>query len=144
MSSRTVLLVSFLCLAPLGTRQSQETSMPEHVISRILDRGLLDGHDTKVVGGIGDAAAVIGTKVVGGRSLSPAQIDLVLIVLNMVLNMAFADVTPGPEKQPRTTLFVLRQLELSTNDAQLRARIAQTRKYVGEEFSKSTKPLPQI
>ena len=137
MWSRRILLVSFLCFAPL-TGQSQETTTPEHVIGRILDRGLLDGHDNKVVGGIGDAAAVIVTKVVGGRSLSPAQIDLVLIVLNM----AFADVTPGPEAEPRTTLFVLRQLELSTNDVQLRGKIAQTRKYAEEEFSKSKKPSP--
>jgi len=109
------------------------------VIGRILDRGLLEGQDSKVLGGTGDAAAVIVTKLLGGRSLSPAQIDLVLIVLNM----SFTEVAPSPEAEPRTALFVLRDLDLSTSDAQLRGRIAQTRKYVEEEFSKSTKPLPQ-
>jgi hypothetical protein len=47
---------------------------------------------------------------------------------------------PGPDAEPKTALFVLRQQELSTNDAQLRGRIAQTKKYIEDEFSKSTKP----
>lgn len=133
-----ILVVFFsLLLAPLAT--AQETTTPEHVIGRILDRGLLDGHDSKVIGGTGDAAAVIVTKLVGGRSLSPAQIDLVLLVLNM----SFTEVPPGADAEPRTALFVLRELELVTNDAQLRGRIAQTRKYIQEEFSKSTKPSMQ-
>jgi hypothetical protein len=80
------------------------------------------------------------TKVVSGRSLSLDQIDRVLIVLNM----AFGGVTSGPDAEPKTARFVLRELDLSTNDAQLQGRIAQTRKYVEEEFSKSTKPFPQI
>lgn len=134
-----ILVVFSLILASLAPGQSQETTTPEHVIGRILDRGLTEGQDSKVLGGTGDAAAVIVTKLVGGKSLSPAQIDLVLIVLNM----SFTEVAPGPEAEPRTALFVLRELDLSTNDTQLRGRIAQTRKYVQEEFSKSTKPLSQ-
>jgi hypothetical protein len=137
--SRTILLVSFLCLAPLATGQPQETYTPEDVIRRMLYQGITEGHDVGVVGGTGDAAAVIITKVVGGRSLSPSQIDVVLAVLNM----AFGDVTPGPDAEPRTALFVLHQLDLSTNDAQLRGRVAQTRKYIADEFSKSTKPRNQ-
>ena len=136
MWSRTILVVSFLCLAPLATGQSQGTVTPEDVIRRMLYQGITEGHDDGVVGGTGDAAAVIITKVVGGRTLSPSQIDVALAVLNM----AFGDVRPGPDAEPKTALFVLRQLELSTNDAQLRGRIAQTRKYIADQFSKSTKP----
>jgi len=105
----------------------------------MLYQGITEGHDDGVVGGTGDAAAVIITKVVGGRSLSPSQIDVVVAVLNM----AFGDVAPGPDAEPRTALFVLRQLDLSTNDSQLRGRVAKTRKYIADEFSKSTKPLTQ-
>ena len=100
---------------------------------------MLDGHDNKVIGGTGDVAAISITKVVGGRILSPDQIDRVLIILTI----AFGGVTSGPDAEPSTALFVLRELELSTNDAQLQVKIAKTRKYVEEEFSKSTKPLPQ-
>lgn len=139
MWSRTILLVSLLCLAPLATTQPQKLYTPEDVIRRMLYQGITEGHDVGVVGGIGDAAAVIVTKVVGDRSLSPSQIDVVLAVLNM----AFGDVTPGPDAEPRTALFVLRQLDLSTNDVQLRGRVAKTRKYIADEFSKSTKPLTQ-
>ena len=60
----------------------------------------------------------------------------------IVLNMAFGSVTPGPDAEPKTALFVFRELELSTNDAQLQGKIAQSRKYAEEEFAKSTKPLP--
>ena len=105
----------------------------------MLYQGITEGHDVGIVGGIGDSAAVIVTKVVGGKSLSPSQIDLVLAVLYM----AFGDVKPGPDAEPRTALFVLHQLDLSTNDAQLRARVAQTRKYIVDEFSKSQKSITQ-
>jgi len=118
--SRTILLASFLCLAPLSTGQPQGTYTPEDVIRRMLYQGITDGHDAGAVGGTGDAAAVAITKVVGGGSLSPSQIDIVLAVLNM----AFGDEIPGADAEPRTALFVLRQLDLSTNDAQLRGRIA--------------------
>jgi hypothetical protein len=138
--TRRLLLATFLFLAVSVPSRSQKTSTPEETISRIIDLGMLDGHDNKVIGGTGDAAAVTITKVVSGRSLSPDRIDRILIVLNM----PFGGVMSGPDAEPKTALFVLRELDLSTNDAQLQGRIAQTRKYVEEEFSKSTKPLPQI
>ena len=139
MWTRRVLLAACFFLAVSAPSRSQKSSTPEEIISRIIDAGFLEGYYDKVIGGSGDAAAVTVTKVVRGRSLSPDQIDRVLIVLNM----AFGSVTPGADAEPKTALFVLRELDLSTSDAQLRGRIAQTRKYVQEEFSKSTKPLPQ-
>jgi hypothetical protein len=138
--TRRLLLATFFFLAVSVPTRPQKTSTPEETISRIIDLGVLEGHDNKVIGGTGDAAAVTITKVVSGRSLSPNQIDRVLIALNM----AFGGVTSGPDAEPKTALFVLLALDLSTNDAQLHGRIAKTRKYVEEEFSKSLKLLPQI
>lgn len=140
MWTRRLLLATFFFLAVSVPTRPQKTSTPEETISRIIDLGVLEGHDNKVIGGTGDAAAVTITKVVSGICLSPDQIDRVLIVLNM----AFGGVTSGPDAEPKTALFVLLALDLSTNDAQLHGRIAKTRKYVEEEFSKSLKPLPQI
>src|ERR1700730_17836489 len=57
----------------LAASRPQQTN-PEEIISRIIDKGMLDGHDNKMVGGIGDAAAAIVTKVVRGRSLSSDEI----------------------------------------------------------------------
>ena len=128
-----LLVGACLFLAPSLAGQSQQATASEEAIRTIIDSGLFEGHASKVLGGIGDAAAVTVTKVVGGRNLTASQIDSVLVVLHT----AFGEVKPGPEAEPRTALFVLRELGLSTSDAQLRAKIEETRKYVQEEYSKS-------
>jgi hypothetical protein len=120
--TRRLLLATFCFLAVSVPSRPQKTSTPEETIGRIIDLGMLDGHDNKVIAGTGDAAAVTITKVVSGRSLSPDQIDRVLIVLSM----AFGGVTSGPDAEPKTALFVLLELDLSTNDAQSQRRIAET------------------
>jgi hypothetical protein len=130
------LLAALLFLATSMASQPQKAETPEEMISRIIYMGYLEGHYDKVIRGSGDAAAVSVTKIVRERNLSPDEIDRVLVVLNM----AFGSEPNGPDAEPKTALFVLRELDLSTNDAQLRARIAQTRKYVQDEFAKSTKP----
>jgi hypothetical protein len=99
------------------------------VIARIIDSGLFEGHDQKVIGWLGDAAAVIVTKHLSQRHLSQTDIDGTLIVLTG----AFADpsfVRNEADREPRTTLLVLRYLELSTHDSKLKARIADTKKYI--------------
>jgi hypothetical protein len=126
-------LAAFLLSASWTSSFAQTVNTPEDVIRRIVDQGFLDGHDNKLIGGTGDAAAVILTKILRGRVATPDQLDRILIVLNM----AFGGETSGPDAEPKTALFVLRELELSTSAAQLRGRIGQTRKYVEEEFSKS-------
>ena len=136
MRTHGALLAGSLLLALSTPVQAQKNVDSEETINRIITSGLLEGHDSKVVAGTGDGAAVTVTKIVRGRNLSPNEIDRVLLVLKM----AFGSVAPGPQAEPRTALFVMRALELSTNDALLRDRIAQTRKYVEEEFSKSKNP----
>jgi hypothetical protein len=37
----------------------QKNMTPEEAIRRIINSGLLEGHDQKIIGGMGDAAAVI-------------------------------------------------------------------------------------
>ncbi len=136
MRIRIVLLAALVCLARPTPIASQQTATLEDIIRRNIDRGWFEGHDTKVIAGTGDAAAVVITKILAGRDLTAQQIDNTLAVLND----AFGGVESGPDAEPRTALFVLRALDLSTNDPQLRGRIAQTRKYIQDEFSKSTQP----
>ena len=95
MWTRRPLLATFFFLAVSVPSRPQKTSTPEETISRIIDLGMLDGHDNKVIGGTGDAAAVTITKVVSGRSLSPDQIDRVLMVLNMPLGALRTVQTPN-------------------------------------------------
>jgi hypothetical protein len=138
---RIVVLSGLVCLTRLSPTASQQINNPEKAIANMIDSGIFDGHDQKLIAGTGDAAAIVVTKILGGRDLTTRQIDNTLAVLNM----AFGGETSGPDAEPRTALFVLRDLELSTSDAQLRGKIAQTRKYIQDEFSKSTKnPSPQI
>ncbi len=99
------------------------------------------GHDSKVLGGMGDAAAVTVTKVVAGRKLTTSEMDMVLIVLDG----AFGDprgVQVGSDREPRTALFVLEYLDCSTKDPALKRRIADARKYVQDHYAKSIKEEP--
>ncbi len=78
---------------------------------------------------MGDAAAVVVTKHLAGRKLSEAEIDGALVVLTG----AFADPTfvkDEADRQRRTTLLLLRYFDLSTDDAKLKARIAEAKKYI--------------
>jgi hypothetical protein len=104
----------------------QIAASPEEAITRIINSGLLEGHDQKVIGGMGDAAAVIVTKVVGDKKLTTSQVDSVLIILNS----AFGAVEASAEREPKTALFVLRCLESTTQDRGLLQRIDKTRKYI--------------
>jgi hypothetical protein len=122
-----------MCLALCASVRCQQTATPEEAIGRIINSGLLEGHDQKAIGGIGDAAAVLVTKVIGGSELSPRQIENILVVLNL----AFGGVGTDVDREPRTALFVLRHLELSTSDSQLKSKIARTRNYIQEEVDKS-------
>ena len=115
----TSFLVSALCWG-------QAVTSPEEVITRIINSGLLEGHDQKAIGGMGDAAAVVVTKVVRDRELTASQVDSILIILNS----AFGGLEVSAEREPKTALFVLRCLEFSTQDSGLLQRIDQTRKYI--------------
>src|SRR6202140_2426862 len=112
--------------------QSQKAQTPEEMISKIVDAGFLDGHYTKVIGGTGDAQDVSRDKIVREKRLSPDEKDRVLICFYM----AFGSQTNGPDAEPKTALFVLRELDLSTNDAHTRGRFFTPRKYANQEFEK--------
>jgi hypothetical protein len=129
------LLVVFALLLLSGSALCQ-TLTPEQVIRRMLDTGILEGHDHKVIGPMGDAAAVAVTKVLAGRNVSAADIDTVLVILES----SFADprmVDSVSDREPRTALFVLRSLDSYTADPQLKQRISATRKRIVDRFKKS-------
>jgi hypothetical protein len=143
MKTAFIVLLS-MYFAAVGVAQSipptesngRTPSDPEQVIARIIDSGMFEGHDQKVIGWLGDAAAVIVTKHLSQRHLSQTDIDGTLIVLTG----AFADpsfVRDAADRQPRTTLLVLRYLELSTDDSKLKTRIADAKKYIEDRCVQS-------
>ncbi len=131
----------FVSMAFAGIACCQTVST-EEMIRRIIDKGVFEGQMQKHIGRMGDAAAVTVTKVFAGKNLTSNEIDNTLIVLTA----SFADprgVEDVSDRQPRTTLFVLRDLESSTRDPELRKRIADIRKYVQEQSAKITQDSPK-
>jgi len=135
------LLMMVLSLVSCCITDGQTGNNPEAVIERMIDSGSLEGHDQKVIGPMGDAAAVVLTKVLAGRTLSADQIDSSLLILNV----AFADpsmVEIASDRKPRAALFILQAFDHSVRDAALKKRIAETRKYIQEQFLKASRAHP--
>jgi hypothetical protein len=125
-----------VCLLLIGLGEGQTVARPEDIISRMIETGVLDGHDQMVIGRLGDGGAVLVTKVLGDRDLTSSTIDNTLIVIGRL----FADPTfvePAADRQPKTALLILKYLDLSAKDPALRKRIADTEKYVKEQYAVS-------
>lgn len=124
------------CLVVSGVAYSQTGDDPQNVVTQIINTGIVDGHYQKVIGRLGDAGAVMLTKILADRELRSNTIGSAL----EVLTESFADPSfveiPG-DRQPRTALLVLRYLDLSTNDAELKKQIADTGKYVQDRYTAS-------
>jgi hypothetical protein len=121
-----------LCVACSAPCQSMSQ---EQVIRRVIDSGFSEGHDQKLIGGMGDAAAVMVTKILADRKVSPSEADSVLVVLDS----AFADpraISIESDREPRTALFVLHRLESDTIDIQLKQRIGDTKNRILNAFAK--------
>jgi len=117
----------------------QHVTTPEEMIRSIIETGMFEGEMQKHIGKMGDAAAVVVTKVFAGRDLTPLDIKMALVVVRS----AFADPRDLPieaDRQPRTTFLLLRYLDFSTHDPALKQDIAHTRKYVEERYQRSLLP----
>jgi hypothetical protein len=100
--------------------------------------GLITFVDIKNLRRFGDESAIGLTKITAGKILNKSDVDPLL----MLIKYSFSDLsfveTPS-NREPRTTLFVLRYLEFCTNDAKQKNEIASTRKYVEDQYRKSLK-----
>lgn len=116
----------------------QTENDPERIIRRIIDSGSFEGHDQKVIGHLGDAGAVIVTKIFAGRDLTKENVDAALVVIDGL----FADpsfIQANSDRQPRTALLLLRYFDLSTSDPELKKRIADAGRYVQDRYAASLK-----
>jgi hypothetical protein len=124
-----------VCVLLPAIATCQTGNDPEHVIRRMIDSGGFEGHDQKVIGPMGEAAAVLVTKILAGRNLSSKDIDMALLVLEG----SFADpsfVKLEADREPKTALFVLKCFDSSTNDPALKKRIAEAREYMQQRYAK--------
>lgn len=132
----------FLSLVLPGIAHGQAGNDAGRIVKQVIDTGLIQGWDQKVLFHLGDAGAVLATKVLTDRDLTSKTIDGAL----MVIADSFADpslVEDAGDRQPRTALLVLRYVDLSTNDAALKKRIADTRKYVQDQYAASVRASRQ-
>ncbi len=137
---KTLAICGALILSSLAYSQTGNDS--KHAIKRMFDTGLLDGHDQKLIGRLGDAGAVLVTKTLAGRDLTSDTIDTALVVIaGSFADPSFVEATA--DRQPRTALLVLRYLDLSTQEAVLKKRIADTGKYVQDRYAASLQPKKQ-
>ena len=130
------LLPTLVFLISCGIVEAQTGNNAEVVIKRMIDSGTLEGHDSKVIGPMGDAAVVL-TKVLGGRTINANQIDSSLLILNMAFGDPNAVEIPS-DRKPRTALFILQLFDYSTQDESLRRRIAETREYIQARYTQAT------
>ena len=129
-----VTLVIILGLALSGAAYGQGGNDPERVIRQVVNTGMIQGWDRTLLVHLGDAGAVLTTKVLAGRDLTPKTIGAALIVLeNSFAEPKFVEIIA--DREPRTSLLLLRYLELSTSDAESRKNIADTRKYVQDRYA---------
>jgi hypothetical protein len=75
-------LLAVAYLIAFSTALSGQLMTPEQVIRRTLHSGISEGHDQKIIGTMGDAAAVTLIKVLGGTVLTSQDMDLSLVVLS--------------------------------------------------------------
>jgi hypothetical protein len=108
---------------------------PDEIIQDALRYHGLDGHLEKLVPKWGDAAAVSITRVIADKEMDENDVRMVL----SILQMAFRDpnnVENEADREPRTTLFVLRYLDRCTRDSGLKKEIAETKQYVQQQYAK--------
>ena len=137
-----VALIIVLGVALSGAAYSQAGNDPEQVVKQVVNTGMIQGWDQKLLVHLGDAGAVLATKVLADTNLTPKTIGGALIVLeNSFAEPKLVEVTA--DREPRTSLLLLRYLELSTSDAESRKNIVDTRKYVQERYATFRKASEQ-
>ena len=138
-----VTLVVILGLALSGAAYGQGGYGPEQVVRRVVNTGMIEGRwDQTVLAHLGDDGAVLATKVLADGKLTPKTIGGALIIVET----SFAEpklVEVTADREPRTSLLLLKYLEFSTSDAESRKNIADTRKYVQDRYATFLKASEQ-
>ena len=132
-----ILLVS-IGLFPLQTTPAyvQSGDDPHLVIERIIETGLIEGHDAKVIGGMGDAGAIMLAKVLSDRDLRQQDLGGGL----WILADAFAGdrcFSLDSDRKPWAAFLLLRYFDLSTTDAEVKKQIADVRKGIERSCAES-------
>jgi len=110
-------------------------------IEKLVFGGYSEGQGDKQMRRAGDSTAVALTRVLSDRELSNDQIEDAIYILNT----AFSDpnsIENLSDREPATTLFVLRYLDLCTRDSGLKAKIADARRHITDVAAMPTRSGP--
>ena len=98
----------FLLLPGLVCSQTKEID-PQKMVERMISSGVFYGVEEKRLDQMGDAAAVVVTKVLADKNPSASQISTILDIIHFSFS-APRLVENVPDRKPRTTQFVLQHL----------------------------------
>lgn len=133
--------VVFSSIALCQTRTS-----PESEIRRVMQSDGYEGSDEKIIDRMGDRAALAITKVVGSKDLTADDINRILLIIHT--SFAAPEIIEiESDRQPRTTLSVLKYLDSLPVSPELKIKIADTRKFVeqsAEAKSVVNQPLAEL
>jgi hypothetical protein len=136
-SVKRILLFSAVCLILPSSLLGQAESLDaETAVRQALAHAneRYTSTDVKELGWLGDASAVALTKVISGRVLEERDIEPMLLIVTLSYS-APRIVKIDTDREPRTTLFLLRALDLSTTNPKLKEQINTTLSYVRDQYS---------
>ena len=135
-----VLLLSIVLITLSGTLVGQAEPLDaEGAVRQVLThagQGTYTSTDEKELGWLGDASAVALTKISAGKELDAGDIGSILLIITL----SYEDprlVKADSDREPRTTLLLLRYANLATDDARLKSKIASTENYVRRQYAAS-------
>ena len=114
-----LVLISLCFLVPSTTFGQIFYGNTEGLIEKTLRTGGYDGHLTKQLRTLGDEAAVAIARVVSDASFTRPEVDMILTLLQD----SFFDVSQiqlASNRRPRVAFLLLRYLEYSVQDSDLR------------------------
>jgi hypothetical protein len=134
---KLLLLLLALIFTP-GILHCQDRTTDERIIEGILSSGGYDGGAAKILGRMGDAAAVVVTKILGENNIKPNDVENILAVIHLSFSAPILVESPM-DREPRATLFLLRDINSVTTDQKIKQRIAEERKFVLDQVAKPIK-----
>jgi hypothetical protein len=130
-------LLLFL-LSPCSISCQTKEIDPQEMIERMITSGVFFGVEEKRLDRMGDAAAVSVTKALTDKNPSTREIGTILDIIHVAFS-APRLIENLPDREPRTTQFVLQFLNLSHADPKLKQRIAEEKEFVLSQYLKAAK-----
>ena len=139
-----LLTVLCICASFLSPSLSRAQTNPEKTVQLAMkdaEQGVSEGIVEKMLGRLGDASAVALTKLLADKPIADASIPPILLVVRLSYGSP-EGIEETTERQPRTSLYLLRSLSRATNDPKLLASIEETAVYVKSQYATYVKAHP--